>query len=225
VILSGTMDDGAAGLAAIKACGGAAVVQDPGDALCAGMPEAALEVVNADHVVRAAGMGRVLDELAREPVSALASAGAASTNQLMHSSRSQVASISSASLTADPGELPAEGVDMSCPDCGGALQRVATGPLERYRCRVGHVYSPESLLERKSTELEAALWAALRSLEETADASRRLAQRARCKGSAGAARRFGERQTDAARRADVIRQALNGFDASINETTDEALAK
>lgn len=51
VILSGTRGDGAAGLAAVKAGGGAAIVQDPLEALYPGMPAAALAHVAVDAVV------------------------------------------------------------------------------------------------------------------------------------------------------------------------------
>ncbi|MGW4947522.1 chemotaxis protein CheB [Actinoplanes sp. NPDC004185] len=53
VVLSGSLDDGAAGLAAIAECGGAALVQDPADAMFEGMPRAALRAV-PDAVVRPA---------------------------------------------------------------------------------------------------------------------------------------------------------------------------
>src|SRR4029078_1878243 len=51
VVLSGNLDDGTAGLWAIKRLGGTAVVQDPDDALFDGMPRSAIERVAIDHVV------------------------------------------------------------------------------------------------------------------------------------------------------------------------------
>src|SRR5205085_12019028 len=51
VILTGTLDDGTAGLIAIKECGGTAIVQDPADALYSPMPQSAMENVDVDFVL------------------------------------------------------------------------------------------------------------------------------------------------------------------------------
>jgi two-component system, chemotaxis family, protein-glutamate methylesterase/glutaminase len=50
VVLSGDLDDGAAGLANVRAQGGFAIVQDPSDCEAPGMPCAALESAGADVV-------------------------------------------------------------------------------------------------------------------------------------------------------------------------------
>jgi two-component system, chemotaxis family, protein-glutamate methylesterase/glutaminase len=67
VVLSGALDDGTAGLLAIKAQGGLAIVQDPDDALVAGMPRSALEYVQVDYTVPVAEIGPLLVRLAHEP--------------------------------------------------------------------------------------------------------------------------------------------------------------
>ncbi|RYF08385.1 MAG: chemotaxis protein CheB [Comamonadaceae bacterium] len=51
VLLSGANHDGAEGLAAVQAAGGTTVVQDPGTAPMSTMPEAALSLIQPDHVL------------------------------------------------------------------------------------------------------------------------------------------------------------------------------
>ena len=65
VVLTGMLDDGTAGLMAIKRCGGVTVVQDPRDAAYSGMPVNALNSVDVDFCVAVAEMGPLLARLVR----------------------------------------------------------------------------------------------------------------------------------------------------------------
>ena len=66
VILTGSLDDGVAGLAAVKQHGGLAVVQHPDDARFPNMPRTAILRVQVDHVARLADIPRLLIQLSGE---------------------------------------------------------------------------------------------------------------------------------------------------------------
>jgi len=63
VILTGSNDDGAAGLQAISQSGGLSLVQNPHDALFSIMPEAAIKRTQVDHVFNLADMAMFLKAL------------------------------------------------------------------------------------------------------------------------------------------------------------------
>ncbi len=203
VVLTGTLDDGTAGLQAVKRRGGLAVVQDPEDALFASMPRCAIEGVAVDHIAPLAGIGPTLVRLARQP--AQAESKAPVTPELKEEVK--VAEFDIKAL-----ETRREGKPSSyaCPDCHGVLWEVEEDELLRFRCRVGHAFSPESLLASQSDALEDALWTALRALEESAALADRLSERADARGHGLAAGRFGQQAKDARERAAIIRQALLG---------------
>jgi two-component system, chemotaxis family, protein-glutamate methylesterase/glutaminase len=67
VVLTGMLDDGTAGLQAVKMCGGTAIVQDPDDAFAPSMPLSALRHVDVDHCVPLRTMPALLTELAAQP--------------------------------------------------------------------------------------------------------------------------------------------------------------
>jgi two-component system chemotaxis response regulator CheB len=200
VVLSGALDDGTGGLLAIKSRGGIAVVQDPTDALYPGMPGNALQHVEVDHVLPAAAMGELLVRLIAD--SAEAPADPAPTGMRVE------VEMEGFSLEAFEGDHPGRPSGFSCPDCHGVLWAIRDGGLERYRCRVGHAWSPESLLTQQSEALEAALWIALRSLEERAALARRLAEPARRRGHRITATRFEEQASEAQQAARLVRDLL-----------------
>jgi two-component system chemotaxis response regulator CheB len=119
VILTGALDDGVAGLAEIKRRGGLAIAQDPNTAAFADMPSNAIKDVAVDNV------------LAPDEIAALISKLAATERTAM--------------ATEEPIERNL--VEMTCPDCGGPIWEERQGTIIEYRCRVGHAYSPLSILQ------------------------------------------------------------------------------
>lgn len=171
VILTGMLDDGSAGLRAIKDCGGTVVVQDPADAFEPGMPRAALAVVQADHVVPLAGMAALLSALARaDPSSDEMTSGHAPTDML----RSEHA-VAGGKETMETLKTIAKPSPFSCPDCGGVLFELDDKRLVRYRCHTGHALSLRSLAATHQQVTDVALWTALRALQEKEAMLRRLA--------------------------------------------------
>ncbi|GAA4609432.1 two-component system chemotaxis response regulator CheB [Actinoplanes octamycinicus] len=194
VVLSGSGDDGAAGAEVVAAAGGLVVVQDPAEALHPSMPRAALTRVPSALVKAAAGLGELLAQLTKEEVAGLA----APVDPLLVG---EVAIEAFDEVSTD--QLPVSPSGFGCPSCGGALFTLGETPVPRFRCRIGHAWSPESLLDEQAVATESALWLALRALEERAELGRRMA------GSAGGrvSGRF-EQMTDDAEKARVLIRAL-----------------
>lgn len=207
VVLSGSRDDGTAGLLAIKRRGGVAVVQEPDDALFRPMPESALKYVEVDHRVPVGEMPALLARLARGP------AGERGEEPVPEDMRfeTRIAGLDPSAI--DSGEHPGEVSGFTCPECTGPLFEIGEGQLVRYRCRVGHAYTADGVLEGKDGALEDALYAALNNLEESADMADRLASRSRGGGHGHAVERFEARAREARRRANTIRRVLTDYTA------------
>jgi two-component system chemotaxis response regulator CheB len=213
VVLSGVLDDGTAGLISIKQQGGLAVVQDPGDALYPGMPQNAIENVAVDHALPVDEIGPFLARFATEPLPTPPVPAVTPEMEL----ETDMAELELDAMQ----DLDRPGVPsgFACPDCGGALWELHDGDLVRYRCRVGHAWSPDSLLARQSDGLEAALWSALRALEERAALATKMAERADQRGYDLVASKFREQIGEAEGHARVIRNVLLSKRGSDTEST------
>jgi two-component system chemotaxis response regulator CheB len=131
----------------VKRHGGIAVVQDPSDAIYPGMPQSALGNLDVDFVVK-------LNELP-ELLMTLAGRIAKGVKDVIP-------------------EIPSEPTWLTCPECRGPLGEFKAGPFSEFRCRVGHVYAPATLLSAHADTLERTLWAGVVALEESAEIARQM---------------------------------------------------
>jgi two-component system, chemotaxis family, protein-glutamate methylesterase/glutaminase len=196
IVLSGALDDGAVGAAAIAESGGKVVVQEPNDALVAGMPSSALAVTTPDAVVSIDRMGAVLRDLLSDPVPKPGEEAPVPAQP------------DPAEMELRPTRPDGHASGFTCPECSGALWEIREGEMIRYRCRVGHAYSEEAMVDAQSNAVEAALWAALEVLEERGELLRRIAHRTNGQTRTGQRFRDGARVADD--RAAVIRRVLSG---------------
>jgi two-component system chemotaxis response regulator CheB len=184
VVLSGYQDCGTAGMMSIKARGGIAVVQDPLTAVAAEMPRNVIQRVAVDHVVHPQELPGVLATLVATPAGPTAEPGTF-VKQLEGTELGQRA-------------------EVACPICQGVLTEAQPGLFQHFRCHVGHAFTLQALVRNQSDEMERAMWAAVRALEESAALARRIAVPA----NGEQKQRLTEKANTHARQADYIRQIL-----------------
>jgi two-component system, chemotaxis family, protein-glutamate methylesterase/glutaminase len=203
VVLTGALDDGAAGVAAVASRGGKVVVQDPEDALYPAMPSSAIAAHEPDHVAPLAEIPSIIDRLAREHVPP------ANEGETMDDELALEQSFAAFELAALHGQdVPGRPSALGCPSCGGALWETQDGDVLRFRCRVGHAFAPEALLHSQEARVEEALWTALRALEERRVVLMRLSERLGNRGLSDRSRLYRESAADLERQAKVVRGVL-----------------
>jgi two-component system chemotaxis response regulator CheB len=196
VVLSGALADGASGAAALAAAGGSVFVQSPEDAGVPSMPEAALRAVPtassfaADEMCPA--LVRLAEQLATRPDQG--KEASVTPESFRPSTRSE-----------RPASPPS---GLTCPECHGPLWEQRTNGVVQFRCRVGHVYTDEVLLDAKDGEVEAAMWSAVEALEEHAEVIVKVAGRMEDTGRPAAASLLRRRAERSNERADVLRAVL-----------------
>lgn len=193
VVLTGYLDDGTAGLHAVKRLEGIAIVQDPKDASVPAMPQSAVRNVKTDHCVPLSKIGPLLVRLA--------------TTRDIPQRKKGVSRMEKRSMSPKEMEkrfgLPTSFV---CPECNGPLWETQAGASLQFRCHVGHGYSPDSLLADHADGLERALWSSVRTFDERAALLRRLGKRKYHSESVG--RNWDAKAQELERHAEVIRKLL-----------------
>jgi two-component system, chemotaxis family, protein-glutamate methylesterase/glutaminase len=191
VILTGTLDDGTAGLITVEEMGGVTIVQDPSDADFGDMPESALTFVDVDHVLPLSDIAACLASLSKRPVT---------RGVRMEPTTDRVEEV----------ELPYnEATGLACPECHGGLWEVQEGDLTEYRCRIGHLYSPDSLMHHLATRSLEEVESTYRALEEEVAMAEKMVERAVARNiHPGRTARFRRRAVAARARANAVAQAM-----------------
>jgi two-component system, chemotaxis family, protein-glutamate methylesterase/glutaminase len=206
VLLSGGLNDGTAGLAAIKTCGGVTVVQDPADAAVPSMPQSAMSTVAIDYAVRASELASLLVRLVHEPVPAVPPI----PSQLQFEVAIAAQEAEGMSLNDQLGEKS----PFSCPDCEGVLWEVNDEQVLRFRCHVGHAVTADALLDQKDAAADGILWRLLRTHEERAALARKMSARSAGPHREMAALNFQRRAAGYEEDASIVRGLLSRLEES-----------
>jgi two-component system chemotaxis response regulator CheB len=210
-VLSGVLDDGSAGAAAVAAHGGGVFVQDPKEALYQGMPLAAAEAVPDATVESLAELAGSIasffyERAAEDPAALRGDAELERRLAVLLEPKPQ-----------DPSRAFGEFTGVHCPACGGPIYEAAKPEeVERYECVVGHSWGALSLLQGQREQMESALRLAAEQLIERVSLSRRLAEHAERGGRTASARMFSENAERTEQALLTIRQLLD----RVRETLD-----
>jgi two-component system chemotaxis response regulator CheB len=207
VILSGGLDDGAAGLWAVKTRGGVAIVQDPKEAPLRSMPQAALRRTRVDYCLRVAEIAPALARVAAEPA---ADARAFPVPEGLET-ETRIA-MQDKAIREGVTELGEPSI-FTCPECHGSLLRIKAGGGLRYRCHVGHGFTADALLAELTESIEGTLWTAVRSVQESALLLEHIAAHMRDSGDIGLAVAYDQKAAEARQRSELVRRAVMGHES------------
>jgi len=211
MVLSGMLDDGAAGLLAVRRCGGEALVQSSETAERPDMPEAAAAAADPVFVGSPSELAARIGELTHGPAGDSPPVPDDLLAELDFNRRA-LADLSRMDRFGRP-------APMGCPACGGPLWVQENRGEERYRCHIGHAYSSLSLLEDQDRALEKSLWVALRTLEERSRLLGRLAERRVHSATGG---QIAARARESQAGAESIRQVLEDLGSRTTPPTQGA---
>jgi two-component system chemotaxis response regulator CheB len=153
IILTGHLDDGTAGLLAIKRRGGTAIVQEPEESDAPSMPASALRYVRVDHRCSVLDMPELFKNLAKQDPPALDSGNVDRLMQI----EVQIAAGEFEPEAWRALEQLSVACGFSCPCCPSPLFELPDRQIRRFRCGSGHAFSARSLLVAQSEAREAQL--------------------------------------------------------------------
>jgi two-component system chemotaxis response regulator CheB len=168
ILLSGLLDDGTAGLWALKRSGGIAIIQDLTDALFPDMPRNANEQVDIDYAVTASGMGALLASLVAGPAPRKKRPAAVVALTRIENEYTRLKKVPREKL-----ESLGTPSSLICPDCNGPLWQLKEGP-RRFRCHTGHSYTTSTLIEAHRDLAEKTLGVLMTLFEDEVTLSRHI---------------------------------------------------
>lgn len=200
VVLSGLLDDGSAGLMAIKACGGICVVQEPDDAMWPEMPRNALAHDDVYYRATVAELPALLTHLVSEAPGEMP--------PIPHHLIVQAATAAREAATT-PGRTKVGRPSPQCAQCGAELVAVSGPGMPRFRCPLGHAAPVDAApVASQDGELDRALQSALRMHRDRVVMFRRMQQTSEAQGFAYSAARWRAGADESAEAAQVIEDAM-----------------
>jgi two-component system chemotaxis response regulator CheB len=216
VVMTGWLDDGTAGLRAVKQRGGTAIVQDPEEAAAPAMPQNALNHVEVDYCVRLNEIAPLLVRLTSETTDA---EGEYPVPDEMETE----VKIAGEDNALESGIMKwGEPSVYACPECHGVLLQLKEGNNMRFRCHTGHAYSVDTLLAEFTDRTEESLWNTIRSIEEGIILMRHLASHFSEHKQDESAEVLLKKAQQAQQRAELVRQALMRHEKLSEEKLEQA---
>jgi two-component system chemotaxis response regulator CheB len=204
IVLTGLLDDGTAGLWAIKDRQGITITQEPSTAEYPDMPFSAIRHVEIDHQLSLRQIAETVGTLTAQQFPAPVSEAIPPYLKLETDIATEGNALKSGVLKI--GELSAN----TCPECHGVLVKIQEGSIVRYRCHTGHAFSLETLLVEVDEAIDNGLWDGIRAIEERALILREMEGLERQRGSNDSADRRAREAEDAEQRAQRIRELVVG---------------
>jgi two-component system, chemotaxis family, protein-glutamate methylesterase/glutaminase len=200
IVLTGMLNDGTAGMIAIKKCGGTSIVQDPAQAEYSEMPESVLQNTAVDYCVKLEQMGTLLREKTIN--------GIPEPHEVPSEVKLEAEIAEKAIVNMDILKDLANHSVFTCPDCGGGLWEMKNEGISRYRCHTGHVYTQDEFDLKQQDALEGTLWVALRMMEERKQLMDKMAKEEKNKGWVSTAEKKHQRAEELTVHIERLKQLL-----------------